>query len=131
MLVKKLLIILSLVVALKLECACEQDPTQEQPIRRSAAYKVLEQSEDDASTRQKMSRMDCDCDCRICNEDYKSKNGILKNFDSDTLKLILLTLFIESEKFIMAVFSITWGVVEPILSILNLFVKYGLCSSRS
>ena len=133
MLVKKLLILLSLVAALKLDCACtyDQDPAQEQGTRNSAFYKVLEQSENDSSARQKMSRMDCDCDCRICNEDYKSKSGILKNLDCDTVKLILLTLFVESEKFMGAVFSIAWGATESVLCVINLFVKYGLCSSRS
>jgi major membrane immunogen (membrane-anchored lipoprotein) len=131
MLVKKLLIMLSLVVALKLECACDQDPAQEQETRRSATYKVLEQSEDGLSSGRKIPKFECDCDCRTCNEDYKSKGGILKNLDSDTLKLILLTLFVESEKFVMALFSIAYGATESIFSIANLFVKYGLCSSRS
>ncbi len=131
MLVKKLLIMLSLVAALKLDCACDQDPAQEQDTRRSATYKVLEQLEDGAYTRQKTSRIDRDCDCRNCDKGYKSKSGILKNLDSDTLKLILLTLIVESEKFVMAVLSITWEATESIFSIANLFVKYGLCSSRS
>ena len=87
MLVKKILILLSLVAALKLDCACtyDQDPAQEQGTRNSAFYKVLEQSEDDSSARQKIPKFDCNCDCRTCNEDYKSKGGILKNLDSDTL----------------------------------------------
>jgi hypothetical protein len=130
MLVKKLLILLSLVAALKLDCACtyNQDPAQEQDFRHFNA-KALEKPEDGSSARQKMYRMEYDCS--NCDEDYRSKRGLLKSLDSDTLKLILLTLFVESEKFVMAVFSIAYGATESIFSIANLFVKYGLCSSRS